>query len=58
MGLALSHGGSDIVSFAKDHGVLINCTASTVIRLLPPLTVSKAEIDEAVAVLDEAFSGI
>ena len=58
VGLALSHGGSDIVSFAKDHGVLINCTASTVIRLLPPLTVSKAEIDEAVAVLDEAFSGI
>ena len=55
VGLALNHGGSDIVSFAKDHGVLVNCTAGTVIRLLPPLTVSKAEIDEAVAVLDAAL---
>ena len=55
VGLALSHEGSGIVSFAKEHGVLVNCTAGTVIRLLPPLTVSKEEIDEAVAVLDAAF---
>lgn len=55
VGLALTHEGSGIVSFAKDHGVLVNCTAGTVIRLLPPLTVTKEEIDQAAAVLDDAF---
>ncbi|MCI8335577.1 MAG: acetylornithine transaminase [Peptococcaceae bacterium] len=55
-GLALAHNGSGIVGFAKDHGVLVNCTAGTVIRLLPPLTVTKEEIDKVVTVLDAAFS--
>lgn len=56
VGLALSHEGGDIVSFAKEQGLLINCTAGTVIRLLPPLTVTKEEVDKAIAILDAAFA--
>ncbi len=44
--------GGDIVSKALERGLLINCTVGTVLRFLPPLTVSKEEIDEAMEILD------
>ena len=34
------------------RGLLVNRTAEPVVRLLPPYTVSDADIDEAVATLD------
>ena len=37
-----------MVATALDQGLIINRTAGTVIRLLPPLTISDAEIDEGV----------
>ena len=33
-------------------GLLINVTASEVLRIAPPLTVSDDEIDEALSILD------
>ncbi len=39
-------------------GLLVNRTAETVVRLLPPYTVSTAEIDEAVATLDAVLAGL
>lgn len=41
---------------ALERGLLVNRTAKTVIRLLPPFIVTREEIDEAIAILDEAFS--
>ena len=38
-----------------EKGVIINCTHDTVLRFLPPLNVTSAEIDKAVAVMDEVF---
>ena len=43
---------------AVRHGVLVNRTAGNVIRLLPPLTITKAELDEALGLLDAAFSEV
>ena len=50
-----------MVPAALERGLLINRTASTVIRLLPPLTVTNADIDEGLerlsASLDDAAAG-
>ena len=44
-----------MVPTALDKGLLINRTAETVIRLLPPFTLSDADIDDGVARLGSAF---
>jgi acetylornithine/succinyldiaminopimelate/putrescine aminotransferase len=36
----------------------VNATAQTVVRLLPPLTIVEAEVDEAVARLDGALAEV
>ena len=38
-----------IVTAALERGLIINCTAGSVVRLLPPLTITDAEIDEGLA---------
>ena len=40
------------------HGVLVNRTAGKVIRLLPPLVITEAELDRALGLMDEAFSEV
>jgi acetylornithine/N-succinyldiaminopimelate aminotransferase len=55
-GLELDRPASEVVEAARPLGLLANATAKTVVRLLPPLTVTSAEIDEAVSTLDRAFS--
>ncbi len=54
-GLELSRPASDIVDAARPLGLLANARAKTVGRLLPPLTVTASEIDEALERLDRAF---
>jgi acetylornithine aminotransferase len=48
IGIELNTPCSDLVMRAKDQGLLINVTANSVIRLLPPLTLSNAEADQAI----------
>jgi acetylornithine/N-succinyldiaminopimelate aminotransferase len=50
MGLAIPAG--DIVKKGHERGVLLNVTHDTVLRFVPPLTVSKAEVDEMIGILD------
>ena len=52
LGMQLDIEGADIVSTALERGLLINCTVGTVLRFLPPLTVTREEIDEAIDILD------
>lgn len=47
-----------IVDEARKMGVLINCTADNVIRLVPPLVIKKDEINKVVEVLDNIFATI
>ncbi len=49
--LELSLPGGPIVAAALQHGLRINCTQETVLRLLPAMTISEAEVDEAFEIL-------
>ena len=42
----------DIVAKAREKGLLVLTAGDNVLRILPPLIVGKAEIDEAVGILD------
>lgn len=48
--------GADVVARMREAGVLVNCTCETVLRFLPPLIVTEAEIDEMVTALDSALT--
>jgi len=54
IGVELDRPCGELVAVARDAGVLINVTADTVIRLVPPLVYGAAEVDALVA----AVSGI
>jgi len=58
LGMELDIEGAEIVRKALDRGLLINCTVGKVLRFLPPLVVSRAEIDEAMEILDGVLKDI
>ncbi len=48
----------DVVAALRDHGMLAVGAGDNVVRLLPPLNVSEAEIDGAIDRLDAALSAL
>lgn len=54
IGVEIKHPCSDFVDFAREHGVLVNCTSDSVLRLVPPLVITKDQIDKVVDVLEQA----
>ena len=52
-GRALDTPSGEIVGKALEKGLLINAVRPNMIRFMPPLNVSKDEIDQAVKVIDE-----
>ncbi|MBN2427991.1 MAG: acetylornithine transaminase [Deltaproteobacteria bacterium] len=52
IGMELDIPGGEIVNQAMGKGLLINCTAGKVLRFVPPLIVTREEIDEAIDILD------
>jgi len=57
-GLELNVDAAPVVSAGLARGVIVNRTAETVVRLLPPLTITEAEADEALDRLDGALSDV
>ena len=55
IGIELNIPCKKFVDKARERGLLINCTQERVIRLLPPLIVSKKQIREAIRILEEIF---
>ncbi|MEI6669243.1 MAG: acetylornithine/succinylornithine family transaminase [Acidobacteriota bacterium] len=55
-GLDLAEDASQYVEAAFEQGLLINRTANTVIRMLPPFVITRAEIDRALTILDHVFT--
>jgi len=47
--------GRDIVNDCLEKGAIINCTVGKVLRFIPPLIITQEQVDEVVAVLDEAL---
>lgn len=58
IGIQLSFDGEDFVDKMREKGVLINCTADSVLRLVPPLVVTKEQIDTMINSLDELFAEV
>jgi len=48
IGIELDAPCADLVDTAREHGVLLNVTAGSVIRLLPPLIIGPAEVERLV----------
>ena len=57
-GLELSMPGSGIVSECMARGFLIVCAHETVLRFVPPLIISKEEVDLLINCLNEIFENI
>jgi acetylornithine/N-succinyldiaminopimelate aminotransferase len=55
IGIQLATDGAPIVQECLKRRLLINCTHSTVIRLLPAMNLSDAEADEGMATLEEVL---
>jgi acetylornithine/N-succinyldiaminopimelate aminotransferase len=55
IGAELDRDGSTIVDTCLQEGLLINCTVGKVLRFIPPLIVTKAEIDEGFVILERVL---
>ena len=51
LGIELAKPCGELLGLAAEHGLLISVTADTVIRLVPPLIINAAEIDELAGIL-------
>ncbi|MFQ5901435.1 MAG: aspartate aminotransferase family protein [Thermodesulfobacteriota bacterium] len=50
--------GKEIVTESLKRGLLVNCTADTVLRFLPPLIVTEKEVDKMMEILEVVLGGI
>jgi len=57
-GLDLTRDAGPVVPAALERGVVVNRTSETVVRLLPPLTITIEEVDEALSRLDSALGAV
>jgi len=56
VGMELDFEGKDVVAACMRERFLINCTANTVLRFIPPLIITEEEIDQLIDVLDGVFA--
>jgi acetylornithine/N-succinyldiaminopimelate aminotransferase len=54
-GIELDRPAAPVIDAAIQQGLLVNRTAETVVRLLPPYIITAGEIDEAMGLLDAAL---
>jgi acetylornithine/succinyldiaminopimelate/putrescine aminotransferase len=57
-GLELTRDAAPVVPAALNERLVVNRTAETVVRLLPPLVISETEAGEALARLDRALTAV
>ncbi len=55
VGIELNEPGETYVSLARERGLLINCTQTTVLRFLPPYFLTRTQMDWSLAVLHTVF---
>jgi predicted acetylornithine/succinylornithine family transaminase len=56
IGVELTIKGDDIYKECLKEGLLINCTQENVLRIMPPITVTRREIDRAIGILDKVLA--
>ena len=57
-GMELTRDAAAVVPAALERGVVVNRTAETVVRLLPPLIITEADVDEGLGRLDAALGTV
>jgi predicted acetylornithine/succinylornithine family transaminase len=55
VGIEFDRSAKRLVSLCQEAGLLINCTADKVIRFMPPLNITRSEVDQAVAIFEDAL---
>jgi predicted acetylornithine/succinylornithine family transaminase len=58
IGLELAVDGAPVVKACLERRLLINCTHTTVLRLLPALTLTDDELDQGCAILSDVLLGL
>jgi acetylornithine/N-succinyldiaminopimelate aminotransferase len=58
IGMGLTIPGGDIVKKGHERGLLLNVTHDTVLRFVPPLIVSKQEVNEMIEILSGIFAEV
>ena len=58
VGVELSVDGTAVVSKCMDRRLLVNCTQGTVIRLLPAMNLTTAEVEEGCEILSEVIQSL
>jgi acetylornithine/N-succinyldiaminopimelate aminotransferase len=56
IGVQLTRPGNEIVDKCLKKGLRINCTNETVLRFMPPMIVTKDQIDQAIGILDAVLT--
>lgn len=57
-GLDLGRDAGPVVQHALEHGLLVNRTNETVVRMLPPYVITESEIDRGLTILEDALSQV
>jgi acetylornithine/N-succinyldiaminopimelate aminotransferase len=57
-GIEIDRPAAAVVQAALERGLLINRTSDTVIRLLPPFTITAEDFDAGIAILDDALTAV
>jgi len=55
VGADLAQNGKDLVAACLEKGLHVNCTHETVLRIMPPLTITRDQLDEGLDILAEAM---
>ena len=55
LGMELTRPGREIANECLEYGAIINCTAGNVLRFIPALNITKAHVDELIAILDKVL---
>jgi len=56
IGLELNRDGKEIVTQCLHQGIIINCTMDKILRFVPPLVITRKEIDRCLSVLESIFA--
>ncbi|MBF0613295.1 MAG: aminotransferase class III-fold pyridoxal phosphate-dependent enzyme, partial [Magnetococcales bacterium] len=58
LAVELNDSAQDVAAVCLSRGLLVSCQKGTTIRLLPPLVVSRTEMDEGLEILKGVFNDV
>lgn len=55
IGIELEFPGADLVADCRNHGLLINCTHRSILRMLPAYNIKKEELEKGLTILSDCL---